>query len=822
MSLSARKLLARNWRSGELTILLAALVLAVALVVAMSGLMTRFERILTAQSSQLLAADLVLQGRQSSRERWQNEATAQGLTVGETVVFPSMVFGREDAMSLASVKAVSSNYPLRGSLQISDSPFGEPVAVERGPQAGQLWLESRLLGLLDVAIGDKVDVGEASFTVTKVLRNEPDRGGSLFSMVPRVMVNIEDLPATQVLRAGSRASYSTLFAGDMQAIAAFKKQLTSDSDVGQQVVDADAGPSAVSKAMKNARRYLLLAASLGVMLAGIAVVLAARRFALRHLQDVAIIKSMGATASTIRKAYGFMLMHVAVIGIVAGSAVGIVFQQLLMLQLRPEAGFELSLSSLALGAFTAVVALAAFAWPPIFRLGAANPLRVLRRDLDNETVREHWDVALGVAGLSMLMWYYSRDLAMTLAVLVGVAFIAALTAMLSQLLLKAVRVVGMQAGSVWRLAVSGLLRHRTNNTLQLVIFALCFMLIFVLVLLRNTLLGDWRAQVPEGAPNHFMLNVQSAQLPDLKTQIAQLGFDAEAWYPMSRGRITAINGQALSSRDIGTNDRRARQRESNLSVSATLPKENTLVAGQWWDASKYANPVSLEQGYAQDLGLSVGDEVTYQIGAQVLTATVASIRSLRWESLRPNFFVLFPPSALESYPATWMSSFYLPKNKKSTLNTLVKNFPTVSIIEVDGIISQVQNLLKQIASVIELIVYLMLAAGALVMLAAVRASVDERRHESAVLRALGAPSRLLLGAQILEFSLLGITSGILAVMSAESASWLLHRQLSLAYELSWAYWPFAMALVMATVTLLGVLSCYRTVRTSPLVVLRDG
>ncbi len=822
MSLSAAKLLARNWRSGELSILLAAVVLAVALVVAMSGLMSRFEQMLTGQSSQLLGADLLVQGREPLAQGWRERATDMGLEIAQTVEFPSMIFGHGDAMSLASVKAVSDNYPLRGQLQIADRPYGSPEDIAHGPRPGEMWFESRLLGLLGVEVGDTVFVGEAGFVVGKVLRTEPDRGGSLFSLGPRAMMNIVDLAATDVLRPGSRASYSSLFAGTGAQIKQLKTALNREQLIAQRVIDANAGPSAVARAMNTARRYLLLAAGLGVMLAGTALVLAARRFVRRHEQDVAILKSLGATALVIRKAYGLMLLYVAAIGIVIGSVLGTALQTALIWRLRPEAAFSLSLTPLLLGTLTALITLIAFAWPPIYRLGRANPLRVLRRDIDEQNRREYWDIAFGVLGLVFLMWYYSRDLAMALAVLAGVAIVVLLTALCTVVLLKGLRIIGMQAGSVWRLALSGLLRHRAANVLQVVVFALCFMLIFVLVLLRSTLLGDWRAQVPMGAPNHFLVNVHSQQVPEVKQQLSDLGLRGEGWYPMSRGRIVAINDQALPGRDIAGDDRRARQRESNLSISRHIPAENTLIAGQWWGESPYENPVSLERGYAKDLGLSVGDTVTFQVGTQSLSATVASIRSLRWESLRPNFFVLFPPEALKDYPATWMTSFYLPPTQKSALNTLVKAFPTVSIIEVDAIIRQVQTLLAHITRVIEVIVYLMLAAGALVMLAAVRASVDVRRHESAVLRALGAPSRLLLGAQALEFAILGAVAAVLAIAGAECTAWLLHGQLNLNYQPSLSQWPLALSVVMCVVTALGLASCYKAVRVSPVVVLREG
>lgn len=821
MRLSAARMLSRHWRSGELGILLGALVLAVALVVAMSGLMAQFERVLIGQSSQLLAADLVLQSRSPSVNQWRESAQEYQLQLAQTVSFPSMLFAENDAMQLVDIKAVSSGYPLRGELQWSEQAYGDIHTADTGPEPGKVWLESRLLALLGVSVGDKVSIGDASLQVAAVLRREPDQGGSVFSMGPRVLMHVDDLAATGVLQAGSRASYSTLFAGEAEAVARFKAYLQQHITASQRLLDSDSGPSAMARALSNARRYLLLAASLGVILAGFALVLAARRFALRHLNDVALLKSLGAQAGLIRRLYARLLLYLALIGIVLGSLLGGAVQWLMVWELLPDTPVQLSVSSFVLGAMTALVALACFAWPPLYRLGGANPLRVLRRDLPLQTVRESLDVSLGVAGLLALMWYYSGDVLMTLAVLAGVACIGVTTALLSALVLKLVRQLGMQAGSMWRLALSGLLRHRSSNALQVAVFALCFMLLFVLVLLRNSLLGDWRAQVPEGAPNHFLVNLRADEVPLVQKKLAALGLSAEAMYPMSRGRIVAVNGEALAAGDIISDDRRARQRESNLSASIELPPENTLLEGDWWPDTQFVNPVSLEQGYAQGLGLNVGDKVQYRVGAMTIDATVASIRQLRWESLRPNFFVLLPPEALEKLPASWMTSFYLPPQQKQQLNALVRAFPTVSIIEVDALIAQVQNLLAQVAAVIEVIVLMMLVAAALVMLAAVRASVDVRLQESALMRALGASRRLLLGGLAIEFAVLGAVAAVLALLGAECASWLLHGQLSLQYGLSIFWWVPGFVLVVAVVKLLGIFSCYRAVNVSPLVVLRE-
>ena len=823
MSVTATRMLARDWRGGELGILVMALVLAVGVVSGISAFTTRLQSALEQESHRFLAADLVVRSGKDMPADWLQEAGERGLATATTLAFPSMVYADDDAMQLVSVKAVSSTYPLRGDLSFSSEPFGEARVVGAGPGPGEVWLDSRLFPLLDVEVGSEVAVGDAQFRVAGAVRAEPDQAAGMYGYGPRLLMNYADIAATGVVQPGSRVEFRQLYAGDESALKGHKTALEARLQPGQRLLDLDQGQPGISDALSRAESFLLLAGSLGVVLAGVAIALAAGRFSERHNDYVAIMKSLGATSASVNNLYGRSLLLLGGLATAAGCALGwaiqAVFFSVFADQLPVQPGPSGPRPYL-IGSATALTCLMCFAWPPLRRLSLASPLRVLRRDLPQETRRTTRDYLLGLVAVSGLMWWYSGDWKLTLAVLAGLALTVALGMVLATTLLKGGRMVGMSAGSIWRLALAGLQRRGAANALQVVIFAMAIMLLLVLVLVRTSLIDEWQTQLPEDAPNHFMINIGPEDLQAVEQTLREEGVPSEALYPMIRGRIMAVNDEDLPTTDDHEEGRR--QRETNFTWSKTLPAENTLVAGQWWPADTREALVSVELEFAQRMGLEVGDKVSFLVGAQPLEARVANFRQLDWQSMRPNFFLVFPPHLLASYPATFMTSFHLPAENKIFLNRFIRSFPTVTVIEMDLVIDQIRNIVNQVSAAVELVLAVILATGALVLVAGVQASVDARMHESSILRALGARRQLILGGLLIEFAALGLFAGLLATVAAElSVAILQIFVLEMDYAPSPWLWPLGLTVGTVLIAGLGVYSCRKVVSSPPVALLRE-
>lgn len=815
------RMLIRDWRGGELGVLLGALVLAVTVISGISGFASALQGALRQESHSFLAADVAVRDARPLPESWLHEARERGLATAETLTFSSMVWGAAGDMALASVKAVSEAYPLRGALRLSAAAYGALREHRGAPAPGTVWLEPRLFALLDVQVGDAVGIGETELRVAAALRGEPDRAGSFLGIGPRVMLNVADIRRTGIVQPGSRVSYRQLYAGDPDSVRAYRAELESRLAPGQRLQSVDTSQPAVGEALSKAERFLLLAGSLAVLLAGIAAALAARRYAERHQNTVALLKSLGASSGRVRRLYATSLLIIWLIALVAGWILAWALQALALRAFEDQLSISPALLEprpYAIGALTALVCVAVTAWPALGRLSALGPLRVLRSDLPLHSARESLDYGFAMLALVGLMYAYSLDVALTAIVLGGLSALAVLGGGAAFLLLRGARTLGMQAGSVWRLALASLQRHGLGSTLQLVVFGVAVMLLLLLALLRSSLLEGWQRQLPEGAPNHFVLNLAPEEVDAVSALLDNARIRREKLYPMLRGRIIAVDGQALP---IEAQDDAPRQRESNFTWSATLPDGNELLAGQWWRDGEL-DAVSVEEGFAADLGIQVGDRLRLRIGSQYLEVTVSSLRRLDWQSFKPNFFMVFPPGLLDEYPVTYMSAFHLPAERKTFLNTLLRRHPTATIVEIDVIMAQLRATLGQVSRAIELVLALVLVAGMLVLVAGVQASADLRLRESALLRALGATRRHILGGVAIEFLTLGALAGLFAVLAAELAFWALQRfVLELDYFPTPALWLPTIAAAALLLGALGLWNCRRVVAVAPARVLRE-
>ena len=825
------RLVARDWRAGELRLLLAALLVAVGTVSAITLFVDRLHQALLAESTTFLAADRVVSGSQPIPDSFRDGAISQGLALSDTLSFPSMVYAETSAArnQLVSVKAVSETYPLRGTLRIADQPFSTDRPTDSVPDRGEVWLDSRLFPSLGVVLGDSVQVGYEKLRISRVLTSEPDRGGSFFDLGPRVLMRLADVPATRVIQPGSRIGYRLLLAGDESALNEYRDRFR-EQFIGKFRWQSirESSPS-IGSALDRAESFLLLGGLLAVILAGIAVALSANRYAKRHYDHVSVLKTLGATPNEIQWGYFGVLTVLGVGGVVFGLLLGTGIHLGIVQLLATYLPANLPLPGsrpLLLGAATGFICLIAFALPPLLALKNISPMRAVRRELDVTTTSSLITYGLGTCGgLTLLVWY-SNSLWLTFWALAGGCLVCVVFGVMATLLLRAGRLAGMQAGSLWRLALAGLQRRRRENVAQIMIFGLAIMLLLILVLIRTSLLDEWRQQIPENAPNHFVMNVTATEVDAMQSLLQDhTNYDGKL-FPMMRGRIEAVN-------EVPVRDYQRRSRsedrggprlssERNLTWTREPPPNNKMISGSWWPSDTQESLVSIEQGYAFGWGLRVGDQLTFDLGGLKVVSKVANIRTVEWDSLRPNFFIIFSEAALADVPATYMTSFYLPPDRKRFLNDILSRYPTITVIEVDELISQVQQIVSRVTQAVELVLVLVLGAGALVLIASIQASRDQRMKEHALIRTLGGSRRLIAGSLASEFSILGLFAGVVAVVGAEITVYALESQVfEMPYQARPWFWlvgPLIGTLIVVTVGYLGTRSL---ISTPPATILRD-
>jgi putative ABC transport system permease protein len=788
-------MLLRTWRGGQLGLIVWSLVLAVSVVTSVSLLAERIERALTAESSAFLAADLVVRGNKATPSEWIAEAQQQGVETSQMLTFASMVYHESD-MHLASIKAVQSNYPLRGFIKRSTTAFTlDESLIEKvnyGPAKGETWVDARLLPLLNIELGATIELGETELKVTQIIIEEPD-GGSYSFFGARVLMNWDDVEAAGIVQPGSRVTYKFLMAAgeDANAFASYTDWLKPKLSIHDRLITPDEAQASIASTMDKGRRFLLLAGSIGVVLAGIALALASHHFAAGQTRQVALLKSWGISATRVRSLYLQQSLWLGLAGSLAGLVVGYLFHELLISIVRewlpialPAAGIRPWITGLATG----LLCLGGFTLPALWHLPAQSPLAVLRQDVQVKPVSAAVRGLFGIGAVAGLLLWYSNSLYLSLAILAGFALTAAATLVIGLAMLRLGKNYGQRLGSIWRLALNNLWRRKSQSLIQMVGFSGAIALLMIMVVVRTSLIDEWRFQLAEDAPNHFLVNVAPYELDGVRDMVNDQNLETAGWYAMVRGRMTAINGEPITEAQKDSHE--SFRRELNLSWTSDLPEGNKVTAGQWWgevDRSAEIAPVSLEDELAGELGLALGDQITFSVGGLTFLSEVVNTRSLNWDNMTPNFYFLFPEGLLEEYPRTSMTSLYIPPQQKLLVNDLLRKYPTVQVIELDKIIDRIRTIVSQVTRGLEVMTLLILSCGVLVMFAAVSLSMSERLQESAILRTLGSSRRLILGIQLIEFSTLGIMAGLLASIGAEAAIAMLQRFM---FDLPFALHPW--------------------------------
>ncbi len=824
----ALRMLARDWRAGELTVLGIALMLGVAALTSAGFLTDRVEQALRLQSHQLLGGDLLLTADHPWSDPFRREAAARGLRLAESATFPSMV-SLGDASVLAEVKAVSPGYPLRGSLRTAAVLNGADEPTSRVPQAGEAWPDERLATTLGLAAGTALAVGRITVQSGPVLTMEPDRGMNVFALAPRLMINLGDLAATGLIQPGSRAYYRLHLAGEAPAVAAYEAWAKDRLGRGEKIESLDNARPEIRNVTERAQRFLRLAALLAVILAAVAAALAAERYMRRHLDGCAVMRCMGASARQLLLIHGGEFLAFGLVATLAGCGVGYAVQLALQQMLDgllatslPPPSLLPWLHGLAVG-LTLVVG---FALPPLLRLRRVPTLRVLRREwsgsessMFSASVGAYLLGGLVLAGLMLWMAGEPRLGLIVLAGFLGALGFFALMARLLLALLGRLRPAGRGYG--WRHGLANLRRRLAATLVQAVALALGLTALLLLTVARGDLLDSWIERVPADAPNRFVINIQ----PDQRTAIADFfkarGLPPPELEPMVRGRLVQVNGKPVGPESFA-DDRAQRlvDREFNLSWSAQLPAGNTVSGGRWHGATTGAE-FSVEQGLAETLSLRLGDRLTYEIAGNRVEAIITSLRKLDWDSMRVNFFVMSPPAVLADYPASFITSFHLPADKAGVIPELVRRFPNITVIDVAALVKQLHATIDQVARAVQLVFGFAVLAGLAVLYAALQASGDERRHELAVLRALGARSRQLSGALVTEFAALGALAGLLAGIAASLIGWGLARfAFRLDYLPQMELWLVGVVAGVVLVVIAGWLGASSMLRQSALPALR--
>ena len=829
----AWRLFKHEARRGELTIILFAIILSVAAVLSLSLFSERLQGALVERSSQFIAADSQLRSRKPISDEWMRQAEEEGLATAEQVSTRSMAFG-EQKMSLVDLRAVSPQYPLKGEIQLADKPFGTTTATNKSPAAGEIWIDSRLFQLLDVEIGETVYIGDGEFTVGQVLSEIPDQGFSVFNTDPMVLIALEDLARTNITGPGSRVTYKAYFTGEDSLIEAYydwlRPNLDDELHRWQRVGDDE---SAIGRSIARAERYFLLASLLAIVLAAVAIAVAAQRYSQRHFDPVAIFKTLGATKQMIRRVYVLQILFITVLGIIIGIIAGVIIQQLVVTALAGQVDVSLDVwhwRPLFIAVLTGSICAILFSLYPLLRLFSVPPLRVLRRDMDAGLSSRGLQFGASGGAIFLLMWVYSRDLEIS-AILFGsgVLLVVALLGVTFGLIAIGRR-LGQGAMGAWQLAWARIRRRAMDNSVQLISFSVTIMLLLVVLVMRNDMIAQWRAQLPVDTPNYFMANITEAQKTPLENHFAENQVSVDEFYPVVRGRFVAVNEERVNTEVTKEEDpeqsegRRGLGREANLSWSDKLQRENTVVQGQWhenWEPAgndltaegQQVYPVSVEEGVAQRLKITLDDLLTFNVGSEIVVTRVTSIREVNWQTMQPNFFFVLHPAAMQEFSATYITSFHLDGARKADITALMQPFSSVTLFDVDARINQVRDIIDQVSLAVEFILVLVLIAGSLVLFAQVQASMDERQQELAILRTLGARGSLIRFSVINEFLIIGTVAGLMAAMANEVSLYLLQSRIfDMKGSMHFEYWIIAPLVGALVVGVLGGLGCYRLLR----------
>ncbi|NOU22242.1 MAG: FtsX-like permease family protein [Methyloglobulus sp.] len=821
----ALRLLWRDIRAGELTLLFLALLIAVTCSTATTILSERLERTMTDKAADFMAADLVINSPYTLADDWLKKASRIGLSQSQTVEFSSVLI-EHDALLLAGIKAVTDNYPLRGYLKTTSPDYSTETIEHEGPKPGQAWVDMRVLSALKLKLGDTVTVGEKQLQISKILSFEPDKHGDLYGLSPRVMMHQQDMVQSGIIQPGSHVHYFYQFKGDAKQLAEYKHWITPKLSLSQRLLGIHDDRPEIGSALSRAACYLGLTSITVIIISGVAIAMATRRFVERHLDATALMRCLGSKQSDVIKLFISQFLILGLLTGLVGFGLGWLAQALLFIMLRdllPGTIANPGYLTVVSGMLTGLTVLIGFSLPPLLQLKHVPPARVLRRDITPMPTRAWLVYGFAVIIVGLMVWGYTQNVKMTLTIIgVGLMLLLLLVSIIYAILIFTRRIIP-RFSLHWRFGLQALLRNTRATISQVLAFTITLVVMMLSFSIRNDLIENWQKQLPKDAPNHFAYNIFPEQKDDLKSDLEAQGIQGSRFFPIIQGRLTEINGvdvEKIVSK--GSQGDALIHRELSLTYTKDLPIENTIAEGSWWTDNK-PGLVSVMNILAESLKFKLGDRLRFVVNGQYLDVTVNSIRSSGRETMNPNFYMIFSPGTLNGFPEAFLTSFYLPEDKKMLLNQLAKKYPTVSILDVDVMLKQLKTIVAQLTEVINYLLCFALMSGFMVLFSALYSTLDNRIYESALLRTFGAKRSMLRFIHVIEFFALGLLSGLLAVIISECMLYLLSvKVLEMDYRPTYYLWYTLPAIAAVTVSLAGCWGVRRVTHTPLLKVLREA
>ncbi|TWX57700.1 ABC transporter permease [Colwellia hornerae] len=836
------RLLHHEFRRGELTIIFLAIVLAVGTVFSLTGFSEQIKQAIITNSANTIAADRVLGSSRAIPTEYLDKSDSLSLNVASKILLDSMVFSG-DNMLLSELDIISEKYPLRGEFLVKMSLDQEVPTSVSAPKQGTAYVEESILSRLNVKIGGTIEVGVLPLTIAGVIVEIPDRSYRMFVAGPAIFFNIKDIDKTQLIKPGSRVYYQYLFAGERDDIETFETWIKPQLNETQNWYDAKSAKNRLSKVLDSSEKFLSLASMLGIVLAAVAVAVASRRYGQRHQPMVAVFKALGASTSHVKKLYMLHWGLLSLISIIVGLIVG--YMLMLAGVSAIESYLSLDESQLTFKPFvtaviTGLLCAIAFAIHPITELISTKPLDVIRGFSQSKLPRFGWHQVIPLLALFALLMLFSRDLIMSLSLLLGGILVSGILLLLGRLIMGAGRSAGAKAGKAWHLALANLKRRANENSVQLVSFTIAIQLLLLITVMKSSIIDEWQAQFPENTPNHYLLNIANEEIAPLQAFAEELNLDNQGFYPIFRGRLSAINGEktvSVDDDDKGSSttetdeakeeeqdkpkERKGAGRELSLTWQEQLPLTNEVVEGQWWQIKETLPQVSMEKGMAERLDIKLGDELTFTIGTDEFTVPVTSIRDVDWKSRQLNFIMIFNEAAVIDIATTSISAWMISDQQKNEVYRFLSQYPTISIMDFGAIMKQLTSMIEQVSIAIELILVLVILAGSLVLVAQVQASMEERERELAILRTLGAKGSLLRNSVLFEFVALGAVAGLMASIAMEIAVFFLQTQVfEMSASFHFSYWLVGIVAGAGFVGIMGMLSCWRLLNMSSLTLIR--
>ena len=817
----------RQLKSGEVLVLIAAISLAVGALTAVGFLTDRISISIERQANELLAADLRIRSAEAIPEDWIKTASDMDLDTALTQTFPTVVYA-QDNTALATIKAVSTQYPLRGNVRISEKQYGDEYIANSIPDINSVWVDGALLSRLQVKVGDSISIGNADFKIGAVLRYRPDQAIGFASLAPSILMNISAVVSTDLINEGSRVNYSLLVAGEEPGIEKYTRDLEGVLTDSARISDRTDSNERTNQAINRAQQFLSMTAIISILLSAIAIAMSARRFMRRRMDSVALMKSLGAKKQFVVYVMTQQLTMIGLVGVFLGCLMGFVVENSISSMLASLFAGDLpepSLRPLKIGFLAAFILLPGFALPSLMQLSATSPLRVLRKDSLPIPPSQFIVAVTAISAIGLLLYYLIGDAYLLSIILIGAIVISGALYLVGRLLIVLLSQLRGNLGVSWRYGLANIARRGRESAIQIVAFGLGLTVLLLLSFIRNDLLIGWQETLNENTPNYFLINIQPKERAGVTNIFDEFDIAKPDFVPLVRARMSLINNEDVKSRSYP--EERGQwmaNREANLTWSNTINASNKIVEGEWWPENYSGTPlVSVEESAAIDMGVTIGDTLTFFVAGENVQATIANIRQVDWNSFQPNFFMVFSSNALESSPLTFITSLRLNNDQSDVFNKLLVSYPTISVVDLEHIVQQIQQIIDKVSLAIQIVFIFTMAAGVTVLFSAVHSTIDERRFESALLRALGMKKSMVLLSLLSEFSAIGLAAGLLAAIGSSILAWqITDRLFDLQYAFNLLLWLQGLFGGWVLVCFSGYLATRVAIKSSPISVLRNN